>query len=329
MQRLSYIDPPTQDEFSEFKRLAIRPGSQAILEFKEGRPERHWISAFGTDVEDLLVRIDEAAEECSKTLHESAVGRWFFAHPTSDRAWAAAHRSSKRDPVREPASVRALQIVEACYQQRTVEDILRVKHLAKRKEWEEAPPTPQELDGLLEIENSAERRQRRLERHLEWLASYDRFGVGRGVAAAFEDYFYGSSFTKHAIKPAEVRKRAAELLNAIAVLNDEARWEAIGMKPIMVGGYHRTGIAQLRDREANPRISPIKKLDETAPDRFLAYSLWRVFQKAYRSNRTTAIYNFMQFSGVKNAPDARSVERWVQDWHGDAKAKREADANSV
>ncbi|MDR6992477.1 hypothetical protein [Luteimonas sp. 3794] len=328
MERLSHIKPPTREEFADFQRLTSKVGEQPLLAFKDGRPEFDWVSDPLQDAESVLTLLEEAWMQCGKLIEISAVGIWLSAHPTSERAWAAAHRASKSVSLPDPVSARAREIVESCYRVRTLEDITGTYGPTIRRGGAEVQRTPQDFQDLVEIENSTGRRNRRIERHLEWLAKQDVYGVSRGVAAAFEDYFYGSSFVRHAVKPAELRKQASELLEAIAVIEDPARWGAIGMEPLKLAAYHRRKTDQLRGLLDNPPLSPIKKLDGTAPDRFLAYSLWRVFQRAYRSNRTTAIYNFMQFYGVKNTPDARSVERWVKDWRRDSRKNRETGGNS-
>jgi hypothetical protein len=136
------------------------------------------------------------------------------------------------------------------------------------------------------------------------------------------DYFY----TDRARQLADEGKRQVEIatsvLGAIKVVQDaHERYEFISQRGAPGG---TRGLDRLRKElevflaESEQSKPPVKRMDNTARERVLAYDIWRTFRRVFRSNKSKAIYYLLNFDGVQNPPDSRNLERWVADWTEEA-----------
>lgn len=231
------------------------------------------------------------------------VGRWFDANATADRAWRALFGRHLESPNPEPEEL-AERWIAFAFRDRTVEDY------AKESEWIRSR---QSCEEYLEERNTEAGKLARLTQGIRRRAMHRPYGVACDVARAFNGYFYGEAFLRYSVPPRSIKSAAADLLAAWKCLTDSAKWEAAGLEARYVR-LSKIALTELETIAAGGSEPAIKKVDSTAPERALAFELWSLSRRMFRANRTTAIFNFLQFEGVKNAPDARSVERWVADW---------------
>jgi hypothetical protein len=58
----------------------------------------------------------------------------------------------------------------------------------------------------------------------------------------------------------------------------------------------------------------IKRKDATSKERVLAFILYYILKSYSNSSRVKAIEYLLQIEGVENAPERRTIERWLQSW---------------
>jgi|GEM_PF-3543158 len=268
-----------------------------------------WDGVFGPHEElshaYVLQVVTECRAENERQLAETskmAALEWLDKNSTSSRAWSAlwGSRNKREYSVQDHAERILASVNEA-----------RTPEYYSGNAWRNL--TPEALAERMAHDNGTTGRINRLRRALSRVAQFDPLSSARVVALAFHGYFYGDSYRKYYGRADERKGEARELMAAIKRIEDPERWRRCGLE-IPSLRISRTALLDLEDVVANKVNPAIKKMDETAPERALAFELWSHFQRTYRANKTTAIYNFLQFEGVKNPPDPRGVERWIKDW---------------
>ncbi|MEB1529867.1 hypothetical protein [Xanthomonas sp. WHRI 7945] len=174
--------------------------------------------------------------------------------------------------------------------------------------------TPGEIEEKIALANTENEIQRRFNYRINAFLAFNPFDTSRGVASAFLGYFYTDAYKRHYVKAAERKAAAVALRDAIKTLGDERLWDLCGLQ-WSVRSPSRSRIDAIEKIISSDVRSPIRKLDGTVRERALAFELWSIFQRQFRANKVTAIFNFLLFDGVKNPPDSpRSIEKWVKEW---------------
>ena len=287
---------PGKDAFSRYVMELDVPILDAMIDIEA--VARGGVSA----VTDMLEHQKRAFAVLRGREEPLEVGRWFQANATAKRAWAALfrHKEATQPTVAEQAE----RLFVSCYRIRTADDFTAAKQWLR---------TDQTCEAYLAKHNTEAARLERLTRRLKSLANHRPYGVACDVARAFSGYFYEEAFRRYSAPPRKVRTAADELLRAWRCLNDAEKWTVAGVNHRYLK-MPKTTLELLELSAGGGAELAIKKLDATARERALAFELWSTARRTFRANKTTAIYNFLQFEGVQNAPDARSVERWVADW---------------
>ena len=258
-------------------------------------------------VTGITALIDEMVSSKRRLLaqHDAHhVGQWLHACPTSKRAWRSLYGRPRSPP---PISHReiAQRWIDFAFRDATEESYDKLPEYLRVK---------RSCAAYLEEHNADTAKLARLERVIQRRATIRPFGVACEVAQAFSGYFYADSFLSYSATPRARKEAATELLAAWSTLTDESKWQAAMVEPVRVS-LPKSALDGLRTVvSGSAQEWAIKKMDATARERALAFELWSVARRRFRANKTTAILNFLQFDGVENVPDARSVERWVADW---------------
>ena len=293
---------PSKDDFLSFLRMG--DGS-----YEAGNLSQ--IARSGYEGIQAFVHCVEAhRESLAKNIELSAVSKWIDGNPTSVRAVNALNGKSSNAVKSDPQAYWS-RVIDDATRIRNEDDYYksqRLRKIALGESWD----GPSLTDYLNET-NSERARFHRIHNAISRYQRWPRFSVLHGVGQAFFGYFYDESYRRHSVKADARRFALDKLTDAISQLGDSTLWQAAGIKWKPTRGLI-TQTIMLEDAKSEEPNPAIKKLDETAAERALAYELWSLFRRNYRANKTSAIFNYLQFEGVKNAPDSRSVERWVKDW---------------
>lgn len=305
---------PTKQEFDDFARESWRPWETLL-----------WDSV-ASDIHGSLDQISEdlvafelnrsyrLKREFVASVDTHSVVKWIEGNPTCSRAWASLYgRRSANQSNSYDAHTHARRLIELATRPWTRSDLYWMR--GESSEITADTAIQQSVDRA----NTDEAKARRVHSAIKRAFNWDPLNDYRKISLALMSYFYEDSYRKYTGKTAESQSAAKALLASISQLSVDELWLQSGVQRFAVRVPLRA-IRELEVAATNKSNPAIKKIDGTAPERGLAFELWSEFSRRFRTNKITSIYNFLQFEGITNPPDSRSLERWVKDWN-DRKVK--------
>lgn len=295
---------PTESDFDEY--ISALPVMAWIGE--EIRSSDMMLTKpYQIDVEHFLRGVIELREKHFRALSKYAVPKWINAQPTGSRAYRALYRKKTKnifsvEPYARNLVARATRI-------RTAEEF-KINACPSEKR------TEKEVASWVERQNSVHEIERRIRSYCSYFANWNPVAVESGIASAFRDYFYAERskrLAKDGKDSLEFAKNLLSMITAIRSAEGANVFVPVGPTPIR---YLDSTEKQLNDfiSRFNPQALPIRRIDATAKERALAFDLWRCFYGAVRSGKPKAIAYMMEFEGVSQPIDVRTLERMTADW---------------
>lgn len=299
---------PTKHEFEEFAQESWRPWLEIFWE----SPVSDIGKSYEQIGEDLIAseldRVYRLKMELSASIDDHPVIKWIDGNPTSGRVWASLYgRRIANHNNSYDAHAHARRLMDSAMRSRKFSDY----------EWMRGRfsgiTTDADIQQKVDEANTDDARARRIHDALRRVFMWDPLDVYRSIALPLMGYFHENSHRKHTVNTTERQKAAKAILVSISQLSDDELWLRAGVDSARMRGLSRA-IKELEIAAVSKSNAAIKKCDETAPERALAFELWSEFRRKFRANKITSIYNVLQFEGIANPPDPRSIERWVKDW---------------
>lgn len=295
---------PTEQEFADYRK-------SLTAKLVDGREAyRAKLAELEDDIEQVGRFLEEVADSnraLLPTIETHKVWLWIDAQRTSARAFQAlAGKRRKTDPL----TSRAQQIVDGARKLWTVErykEAMPADLIAKR--------SVAELKSRVEQMNRGEEVMGRIRRRCENYARWPFPALALGVAYAFESYFYSDRHKRVVVDAKSAVSYSRSLQRMIQELKSATSKNMFVSVRI---NHYWLDIAERRlaefEREFDPTRLPIRRLDETARERLLAFDLWQTFYAELRANRTKAISLMMEFDGVEKPIEMRTLERMAAGW---------------
>ena len=306
------LKPPTKAQFEEYVRLCrafpnrvseISDANGWQVELTDEMLRADGVTLNVVALSDLIEKIGNIKNQLKAEIALQPVDKWLLKQPRTPRAVSrlfgpAAMRST-------PDEV-ATDIVAKSTRIRTAADF--------------SNESPETVQTRVEEANRPSTVKRRASQYLRRAAWHNPMKMAGGIAEAFGFYFHTDRYLvllnegRNAEQSARKALRAAETLTALSATAE--------LVPIELGGMGQRALARVAEdlrkflAVHDPKKTlPVRRDDKTAPERQLAYDLWRVFSSEYGANKTLAIATFLEFDGIKEPLNLRSIEDLVKHWN--------------
>lgn len=300
---------PSQQDFVDFA-IALAEGErrfeESVFALTTGMPLDE------LNFTDVMCELEQMERKHWDDMGVTKASAWIFSHPTSDRAFTALS-GKKKIAVRDIRKCAAASW-ERATRLRTIEDIAGLHSFANK--------TQSERMEIVADSNTQWAVSRRLRCSIKVHFPQKFSALMRDVARAFSDYFYSDKYRRMAAEARSATARVQSVRNAIRVILKAE--DASVLVPIRTSAMGRKSLERL-DATLLEFVSgcaaqamPVRRLDATARERVLAHDLWACFFARHKCSKAKAIYYFMEFQGVEQPMDLRSLERMTADWKAGA-----------
>lgn len=294
---------PTELEFKSYADT-VKPSSLAKQMDSIGH-----IDAYDKAViKQFIDAVITARSRFSNLAFDSPVGAWIEKQPTAGRAYAALHGKRKSIGASED------------YADALISHAARVRTVSEYREWSMYRELSEaELLEKVERWNEKEAIERRMRDSLNRFKNFNPWKEELGIAQSFSDYFYTDRYKTLATEGQSSKAEAIKIKEAISTLRAAMEERSIlpQLSSLRIPKSFEADLDSVI--QAHPECLPIRRLDNTARERCLAFDLWRTFISATGKGKPRAIWYFMEFEGVKNQADMRELERRSKRWKAAAR----------
>lgn len=272
-------------------------------------------------LELVSVSVDHV-NEMRDFMSSLPAGEWFYKQPSSKAAWDNLY--TRRGRVKWITSEQyKAQCADKIFDSTKI--LSKSEFLSKRGNYYKDLGEDR-ISTIIADYNDTASRMFRLKNRLYKEYTRSKNFILIGIAQCFMDYLYSDEYGNIAKIMSDIEVNLNNMLDAVEQLQSSASdisknsgvLSVIGLSeairyqdklPSRASSQFFEKIRKLKERNY-PNL-PISRNDRTASERWLIYNLWRLFRKNYHSDKSMAIWHLLNFEGIENPLELRTVERTI------------------
>ncbi len=257
----------------------------------------------------LLEKRDRLLDLKQERVEKSAAMRWFRAQPRAIKAQEKFFKTrAQNDGLSNEEYIDELLVD---HRDMTIEDFQQ-KCKKDPDHYADLVARHGSIEKYLEYRNRVDKFDR--VRTLLSVQMRDKFGTWHhGVFVALRDYYHTDRWRAVYRECQDKRKRLLEALHGLSALQ---ALSAHLIEPIRLSPSLATARSRIEEQIAADVFSiyPIRRSDETAPERTLIYDLYMNNIKHRIGKKTSIICSLMELEGIKNQLGQRNIELLLSRW---------------